>query len=126
MRSFLCTVVLLLGSSFAYTTPTRNISRKQFLIRSAASASLLQGLFSPLPASALPAPEKQKETEVRKGQGENGAIGAAFKIQNEETNARLAKAGISLGSDKEQDQRLSDALSSFSYDSSVSKARGKK
>ena len=60
------------------------------------------------------------------GQGENGAIGAAFKIQNEETNARLAKAGISLGSDKEQDQRLSDALSSFSYDSSVSKARGKK
>ena len=68
MRSFLCTVVLLLGSSFAYITPTRNISRKQFLIRSAASASLLQGLFSPLPASALPAPEKQKETEVRKGE----------------------------------------------------------
>ncbi|GMH51730.1 hypothetical protein TrLO_g979 [Triparma laevis f. longispina] len=112
-------LLLWVGGSLAYYPGISN--RRAFIGSAIVGISLVRSDnagAAPTVSAQSAAPSADKPNPSR-GAGENGAIGAAFKLQNEETNARLAKQGISLGSEKEQDDRLSNALSSFSYESSV-------
>merc|ERR1712157_417437 len=51
------------------------------------------------------------------GGDDRSSATAAFNIQAKETNSRLESSGFKLDSKEEETKRLSDALSSFSYDS---------
>mmetsp|Transcript_26004 Transcript_26004/g.36663 ORF Transcript_26004/g.36663 Transcript_26004/m.36663 type:complete len:168 (-) Transcript_26004:3127-3630(-) len=54
------------------------------------------------------------------GGTERSAETAAFNIQAKKTNARLEKDGFKLDTKEEEQARLSDAMASFSYESSTS------
>lgn len=66
--------------------------------------------FGPAPANAF------EKREV--GGADRSAATAAFNIQNEKTYERLEKIGFPLDSRADEQARLSDALSSFSYPAS--------
>lgn len=46
---------------------------------------------------------------------------AAMNIQAKETNSRLERSGFKLDSKEEEGNRLTSALSSFTYDASITK-----
>jgi hypothetical protein len=58
------------------------------------------------------------------GGADRSAATAAMNRQAIETNNRLERSGFKLDTAEEEKARLSDALSSFSYDSSPSKKTG--
>ena len=82
------------------------------------SGGLLGLNFRPASANAF------EKREVG-GEGRS-ATTAAFNIQNEKTYERLEKSGFPLDTRAEEQARLSEALTSFSYPASGGSSSGKK
>ena len=76
------------------------------------------------PLSFRPAAANAYERDV--GGASRSPEQAAFNLQARETNARLEREGFKLDTKEEEAARLSEALSSFSYDASTSKQPGER
>jgi hypothetical protein len=101
-------------------------SRRGFLKR-APAAAFLSGTFFLLNINendSLSGPQAAGAYERRDvGDDSRSGLTAAMNDQAEKTNNRLEASGFALDTREEEQARLSDALSSFSYESSTSSSK---
>jgi hypothetical protein len=96
-------------------------SRRIFVSKAATAATVvfLPGLRSLIPESA----SAYERRDV--GDGSRSAATAAFNEQAYQTNSRLEKEGFKLDTREEEKAKLSEAMASFSYESSSSTSKKK-
>jgi hypothetical protein len=96
-------------------------SRRIFVSKATTAATVvfLPGLQSLIPESA----SAYERRDV--GDGSRSAATAAFNEQAYQTNSRLEKEGFKLDTREEEKAKLSEAMASFSYESSSSTSKKK-
>ncbi len=114
MRGLLCFLFIFRAVSSLRTAVPRRIALKR-------AASFL------LVPQVVGAEDGTQTSSYKRTPGsENAATTAAFTAQALETNDRLRKSGVKVDTDEEANKRLSDALSSYSYDSASGASKQQK